>query len=296
MVVTWGLAGLCFVGIVVLMLWGPISDEQPTRSVDDVNGVGAGPLIDFGGSTPNGVTTVDAGAGTAVFCIDDGNGGCMSNIPNVIFTTATSGSQSATVDLSEYQNIIVNPILSGREQGAIADLRKYPWGSTAFTVLKEMRYDATQTIEALVSRALSPSELERMIAGKAQSLPIRVTSTMTATLTSNAFDIENHSSPIQAIPQDGSARWQWTITPKPAKYGLQKITLTLKARLKVDGSDADLDVETLQREIEIQITGLERAGGFIGTNWQWFATTLAAGTAWWIRRRYFPDKRASGEN
>jgi hypothetical protein len=169
-----------------------------------------------------------------------------------------------------------------------AELDRLPWGATAFNVPDEMRYDETKHVEVVVSVAHSVTELQNMLEG-APGRNIKITPTMTAKLVGDSFQISEATPPTQAIAKDGATRWLWNITPKTGMYDTQLVTLSLWAYVDMNGREVAREIRTFKHEVEVQITPFERAAGFMGTNWQYFAGILTAVGAWWAKRRWFPD-------
>lgn len=172
-----------------------------------------------------------------------------------------------------------------------ADWDELPWGAVAFSVPEEMAFDASKVIEVVVSPSHAPSELENMIAGEARSLDVKVAPIMTAKLEGSAFVIDKGSPEIQAVAKNTPTRWLWTIAAKPNTYDTQPLALSLWARVNVNGVDADRNIKTLSTQIRVTITPLQLAAGFMGDNWEWFATAFAAVGAWYAKRRWFPERK-----
>lgn len=174
--------------------------------------------------------------------------------------------------------------------------KRLPWGSVAHTLPREMRHSESRIVEILVSPTHSVDELESMLSSDAQGRSLQVTPMMTATLVGQGFQIEPSTPPVQAVAKDSPTRWQWTIKPKPGAYDVQLLTLSLWARVQVQGSDTDREVRTFNQLIQVKITRLERTAGFVGEHWEWFATPMLGFVGWWGRRRLFPSPRPRSRN
>lgn len=69
----------------------------------------------------------------------------------------------------------------------------------------------------------------------------------------------------QAVTSQQTTRWTWKVTP--TGHGPQTLHLTLSAHIDVAGRDAPLVVRTFDRDIQVNITILQRVSGFIQKNW-----------------------------
>ena len=162
-------------------------------------------------------------------------------------------------------------------------LRELNWGNIAFNAPTTMRYAQSQSVELLLSPALSVEDLQAKLHQKAgaESAHVRVSNRMEAQLTGTGFTIQALRPDLQAVTSEQITRWKWEVTP--TEQGRQTLHLTLAARIDLAGRDTPLVVRTFHREIQVVITVPQRVSGFIQGNWQWLWATLVvpiAGYLW----------------
>lgn len=139
----------------------------------------------------------------------------------------------------------------------------------------------------------------------AQSAALKVSQRMRVTLSAegnpNEFKIEPEGTEdVQLVPIDGTARWQWKVTPKePAKD--QKLTIRALLVYSNDPNKADVEITSYTAEVSVQV----------GSLWEWIKylfwndpvgllkyllpggagfAFVAGLVAWWWKRRH-PEKK-----
>ena len=66
--------------------------------------------------------------------------------------------------------------------------------------------------------------------------------------------------------------WKWEIKPKSP--GLHKLYLAMNAYFEVYGNSTPKSIRTFEKEINIEVTWVQRATIFFKNNWQWFWTSI----------------------
>jgi hypothetical protein len=102
-------------------------------------------------------------------------------------------------------------------------------------------------------------------------------------ITAPGFTIEALRPEDQIVPANSEAEWLWQITPQKP----QKVRVTARLEAIVDGTPNVIKV--FDGDVEVSTTVRQRVAGFVGGNWQWLWTTIAAPlVAYWyasLRKR-----------
>jgi hypothetical protein len=149
-------------------------------------------------------------------------------------------------------------------------------GNVAFATPDHATLGKSQIIEAKLSVAKTPSALmaEITAAGTKQVAALRVSDRMSATLNGgDAFDVSPAGPQTQLISEVETTSWTWTVTPKLA--GAQFLVLTFDALITVDGKEGARTVNTLRKEIDVEIGWPDTVGG-----WFDYAKSLVADASW----------------
>jgi hypothetical protein len=159
-------------------------------------------------------------------------------------------------------------------------------GNIAFNAPDHAIIGKSQAVEGKLSVTLTPSELIAALSGpgKRESAALRVADRMAATLNGGAaFDISPSGAQIQLISHKETTTWIWTITPKQS--GHQLLILLLDAIVTVDGKEGNRNVNTLRREINVEVGWPESLNEWIdygkksfdGISWLWVTILIPIG-------------------
>jgi hypothetical protein len=189
------------------------------------------------------------------------------------------------------------PALSAVDQA----LGKLVEGNVAFATPDHVKIGKSQIIEAMLSVSETPSALMAELAGSGarQSAALRVSDKMAATLNGgDAFDVSPTGPQTQLVSHVETTTWTWTITPKLA--GAQFLILTFDALISVDDKEGSRTVNTLRKEIDVEVGWPQTAGEwfdygkslFEDLSWLWgtILVPIAAFTIHWWRRRQRPKR------
>jgi hypothetical protein len=138
------------------------------------------------------------------------------------------------------------------------------------------------------------AELRQRVAGQdaLQGAQISIAPEMEARLTGQSFAITAVTPERQLVSDQQETDWQWDVTPN--REGTQELHLTVSVILNVDNGSLPRAIQTLDRQISVQVTWGQRLSGFLSTNWQWlWAVVVAPLAAWaWHRFKKRPAKRS----
>jgi tetratricopeptide (TPR) repeat protein len=187
-----------------------------------------------------------------------------------------------------------------------AALRKLLAGHVAFNNPERMKLGHPQIIEAKLSTTMSAVQLiaELTEAGKKESANLQVADRMSATLSGgNAFDISPFGPQTQWISQQETTTWTWQAVPKTT--GTQFLILSFDAIISIDGKEGTRNVNTLKKQIEVEVGTPETLGEWFdlirtwseNISWLW-ATVLVPISllviGWW-RNHTKPTKRGKSK-
>jgi hypothetical protein len=171
-------------------------------------------------------------------------------------------------------------------------------GSIAFNTPDRMQFRESRTIALLASPRLEVAalgeELRERIGGND---PIAVEALQIAPLMeaqlegAPGFEVTPLTPVRQPVSRAAPTEWRWNVRANEA--GRQTLHLTLNAIVTVDGERFPRSLNVLNREIEVDITALQRAGMFVEANWQWLAGTIVIPLLlfWWTNRKGRGAKR-----
>jgi hypothetical protein len=135
----------------------------------------------------------------------------------------------------------------------------------------EIRYNAPETMllnmpvdMRLVIDASGMEDLKSLLEGLRGAMrkgQAELTRQVTASLYGSGFDIRPLKPERQVLIEDRASSWQWEVTPR--QEGERTLILELFAH--PGGSDAAAPVQEFRDEIEVRVTVLSRALGFMQT-------------------------------
>ena len=180
-------------------------------------------------------------------------------------------------------------------------LSKLVKGNVAFAAPDRATIGKSRTVEARLSVTKTPTALinELTGAGKKETASLKVSDKMTATLNGgSAFDVSPSGPQVQLISRTDTTIWTWTITPKLS--GTQILLLSLDALLSIDGKDGSRTVNTLTKEIDVEVAWPETFDDWItyvknlfdDLNWLWVTilVPLAALGLRYRKKKQNPDE------
>lgn len=158
-------------------------------------------------------------------------------------------------------------------EDAVKDMEK---ANIAFNTPQTMNRNDTVMIHLLLSFKDAADELKEKIReqGEKESAIIRVAPIMEARLTGPNFQITAVTPEEQGVSGQDNTEWKWEV--KPQASGEQNLHLTLNAIFMVSGSQRKWSVRSFDKTITVQVTTGQQLAGFVGANWQWLWTVLAA--------------------
>jgi hypothetical protein len=164
-------------------------------------------------------------------------------------------------------------------------LEKLPLGNMAFNAPAAININATASIQLILSLSKPVAELKQMIKaeGEKQGESIKVSDQMEARLTGAHFQIYAVTPESQAIASKEVTKWVWEV--KPLKAGRQMLHLTLTAEFNVDGHPTKRMIRTFDKNIEVNITLVQKATDFFEKFGQWLWAGLIIPLAGWLWKR-----------
>lgn len=152
-------------------------------------------------------------------------------------------------------------------------LEKLIAGNVAFNNPEHMTVGRPRLVEAKLSTTLPPDELKAQLteAGRIESAELTVGDRMSATLNGGAeFDISPSGPQVQWISEQQVTTWTWNVTPKMA--GTQYLTLSFDAVITLSGKDANRNIRTLARQIEVDVGWPTTPSEWFDLSRKWFDT------------------------
>ncbi len=179
------------------------------------------------------------------------------------------------------------PDLKDRFDEVDAALRDLVSGHVAFNTPERMQFRESRAIALIASPQLDAAtlagEVRERIGGDD---PIAVEALRIAPLMevqlegAPAFAVTPLTPTRQPVSRTAPTEWRWNVTAN--QTGTQTLHLTINAIVMVGGERFPRSLNVLDRDIEVDITTLQRVGMFVGENWQWLAGTIVIPLALWL--------------
>ena len=196
-------------------------------------------------------------------------------------------SPSATIPVSLTAVDTLSPDFTRIDQA----LKESFTGSVAYNTPNTMKLNETVTIELLLNPSIEPATLGTQVTGGGQvvTASIQITPRMKVVLIPQDEDafviLQMHDNPEQLIGATETTKWSWDVTAK--KAGTHRLTLLINRLVTVDGEDNWRLVESLRRDIEVEVTMVQR---ILMLDWKWIAgiliTALLIPAFWrWVDQR-----------
>ncbi len=185
------------------------------------------------------------------------------SLPTVvmIITTSTPGVHLTPVPTPNPQAVV---------QGTLQGLTS---GKMLFNPPAEMDQGEPARIELRITRNQG-DDLSGGLQGKGtpQISSVKVSSSMSAHLSGDDFQIDSLNSEEQLIGGDTFTQWAWDVTP----LGTGKHTLHLRvtARVSVDGTEGQKDLPVVERDVNIRVNPGYLIGSFLKGYWEWVVTAI----------------------
>jgi Lon protease-like protein len=165
-----------------------------------------------------------------------------------------------------------------------APARQVAKGSILWAMPDSMRVGRRERVEVRIGdERVAESQLRDGLKGKGlpQIDQLDVSRTMRVALLAdeNDFSIKALSNLDQYVRDAHIARWDFDATPLRSGERVLRILVTM--RLKVEGKDEVVDLESYEREVRVRVSPLHTAGQFLGKNWQWVAGSVVIPLAVW---------------
>jgi hypothetical protein len=129
------------------------------------------------------------------------------------------------------------------------------FGSIAFNTPETMTLEDVRIIQLLLDPGdVTPEELGKRLdeQGSSASARIRISDTVEAVLTGEAFRIRAITPPVQALSRRDVTEWRWEVVPK--QKGSQRLYLTINAMLPAPGGgELRRAVKTFDRSIVVNV-------------------------------------------
>lgn len=163
-------------------------------------------------------------------------------------------------------------------------------GNIAFNAPTSMDLDETVRIQLLLGIKQTIEELKQNIKveiekkhlfGDIEAARIKVAPLiMQAHLEGYSFDIKSITPDEQPISSEITTEWLWEVIPKSSGIGI--LSLTLNAKLPIEGNSTYRTIRTFKKEIRVEVTKLQQTENFIKDNWQWLWTAIFFPMGAWL--------------
>jgi len=160
-------------------------------------------------------------------------------------------------------------------------------GRVAFNTPERMQFGESRTIALIASPALDAAtlstELRDRIGGTDQIAVemLQIAPLMEAQLEgAPAFEITALTPTRQPVSRASPTEWRWAV--RAAQTGTHTLHLTINAIIIVAGERYPRSLDVLNRDIEVDITVVQRVGMFVDNNWQWLLGTVVIPLGIWL--------------
>ena len=163
-------------------------------------------------------------------------------------------------------------------------------GNIAFNAPTSMDLDETVRIQLLLGIKQTIEELKQNIKveiekkhlfGDIEAARIKVAPLiMQAHLEGYSFDIKSITPDEQPISSEITTEWLWEVIPKSSGIGI--LSLTLNAKLPIEGNSTYRTIRRFKKEIRVEVTRLQQTENFIKDNWQWLWTAIFFPMGAWL--------------
>jgi hypothetical protein len=150
-----------------------------------------------------------------------------------------------------------------------------------------MQFGESRTIVLIASPALDVTTLSTELRDRIGGAdPIAVEMVQIAPLMeaqlegAPAFDITALTPARQPVSRAAPTEWRWTV--RAAQTGIHTLHLIINAIIIVAGERYPRSLDVLNRNIEVDVSAVQRVGMFVESNWQWLLGTVVFPLGIWV--------------
>jgi hypothetical protein len=202
------------------------------------------------------------------------------------------------------------PSITERFEEVDTALNELMKGKVAFNTPERMGFQESRTLVLLASPQIEAEALTQELRGRlgasddVQVSSVAIAPVMEATLEGKpSFDVTALTPMRQPVGGESPTEWRWMV--RANEEGKHALHLSMNAVIKVGGEQYPRSLKVFDRDIEVEITMVQRVNRFTSNNWQWELGTVGIplGLWWWRRRNREKDpmapltgKKAGGAN
>ena len=160
-------------------------------------------------------------------------------------------------------------------------------GRVAFNTPERMQFGESRTIALIASPELDATTLSTELRDRIGGVdPIAVEMLQIAPLMeaqlegAPAFEITALTPTRQPVSRTSPTEWRWAV--RAAQTGTHTLHLIINAIIVVAGERYPRSLDVLNRDIEVDITAVQRVGMFVENNWQWLLGTVVFPLGIWL--------------
>jgi len=174
-------------------------------------------------------------------------------------------------------------------------LGKLEWGNVVFTSPDLVALGEEVLVRLMLSPSKSVEQLESEMASlmPVNSEEVRISDVMEAELEGVAFDITALDEGPQAVSNQETTFWEWTVVAKQG--GKQTLRLRLFAIILLKGERVPRKVGVYNYPIRVEVTVGQWVAAFIGTYWTYLLATIIIPAGLFLAGRYRAWARARAE-
>jgi hypothetical protein len=177
--------------------------------------------------------------------------------------------------------------ITGRFDDVDAALGDLVAGHVAFNTPERMQLGESRTIALIASPELDATTLSTELRDRIGGVdPIAVEMLQIAPLMeaqlegAPAFEITALTPTRQPVSRATPTEWRWTV--RAAQAGTHTLHLAINAIIIVAGERYPRSLDVLNRDIEVDITAVQRVAMFVENNWQWLLGTVVFPLGIWF--------------
>jgi len=174
-------------------------------------------------------------------------------------------------------------------------LSKLEWGNVVFTSPDSVALGEEVLVKLMLSPSKSVEQLESEMASlmPVKSEEVRISDMMEAELEGVAFDVTALDKGPQAVSNQETTFWEWTVVAKQG--GKQTLRLRLFAIILLKGEQVPRKVGVYNYPIRVEVTVGQWVAAFIGKYWPFLLATIIIPGGLFLAQRYGAWRRARAE-